>query len=341
MLKFIFDHKWQIGFLIIWLVLMVLSNFVSFPSTFIPGKLKNAMFFISFYSFIIVSLGYILMRRQKTGHLQQWSKLAQGLIATLLILVLLDFTFPSSYGTTPPSPDQITSRSLVPPTPIQYAAYEPPPFPGTFARVSKYILLATKSNQELIKFYKISAGSESIVSKKSLRLTDKTGWPGCSSFMGTYSTCKNAVWFSANGQKAVIQTEKQSGPLEEPPYWTAWYLMDLSTGQLSEIYRIYSDQDPDFTLVEWLYDRGENVFIQARTDLSNQNLRKYYQLNIGQKTLSEIPSDQYPDLFQDYSLDYFSLTEDQNLNYVIDGKSLVIPIKLSHISEILGVEVIF
>ena len=117
--------------------------------------------------------------------------------------------------------------------------------------------------------------------------------------------------------------------------------MDLSTGQLSEIYRIYSDQDPDFTLVEWLYDRGENVFIQARTDLSNQNLRKYYQLNIGQKTLSEIPSDQYPDLFQDYSLDYFSLTEDQNLNYVIDGKSLVIPIKLSHISEILGVEVIF
>jgi len=144
-------------------------------------------------------------------------------------------------------------------------------------RVSKYILLATKSNQELIKFYKISAGSESIVSKKSLRLTDKTGWPGCSSFMGTYSTCKNAVWFSANGQKAVIQTEKQSGPLEEPPYWTAWYLMDLSTGQLSEIYRIYSDQDPDFTLVEWLYDRGENVVIQARTDLSNQNLRKYYQ----------------------------------------------------------------
>ena len=228
---------------------------------------------------------------------------------------------------------------LIPSGAIDYSGYEAPPFPGTFSRHVKYILLAVAQSETIpknISVYKIQADSGKVVSRNNFNLN---GSLGCSSFQGLYSVCKNAVWFSQNGLQAVIQTENQSGPLGESPFWIKWSVMDFTSGSMTEIYTL-DINDGNVSLSEWVYDGRDNVFINTQNRSTGAN--HFIRIGVNQKTAVVINQQDYPtNLFDDLSNGYFTFQEGSGISYVHDGNKVVAPVYVSHPKKIFGANVVY
>lgn len=148
---------------------------------------------------------------------------------------------------------------------------------------ASYLLLAKENpSNGNISVYKLEKDSGRTISQNDFSLTAETGGLGCSSFKGSYSVCKNAIWFSSDGQKAIVQTEYQQAMFEEPPFWYAWYLLDIKSGKLTQLYKA------DIRLVEWAYDETNNK-VYFKTEVENNKNeplpKKYFQLDVASKSL--------------------------------------------------------
>lgn len=200
---------------------------------------------------------------------------------------------------------------------------------------AKYLLIATEpTTTNEVSIYKIDKNSGNTVSQSSFSLTKDTGHIGCSSFKGSYSSCKNAVWFSKSGNKAVVQTEYQQAMFEEPPFWYAWYLLDTNSGKLMQLYKA------DIRMIEWLYDDiKDKVFfvVQIENNNNEPRPRRYFQIDVTTKTVLEIKENQYPkNIFVNY-YQLFSLTSSNKLKYKKNDGVIETSIPLGHISEVSGV----
>lgn len=199
---------------------------------------------------------------------------------------------------------------------------------------AKYLFLAGQnSNGSSILTFKVDKYSGKTISQNSFTLTKEMGHMGCSSFQGSYSVCKNAVWFYSSGEKAIVQTEYQGVMFEEPPFWYAWYLLDIKSGKLTELYKA------DIRLVEWQFDeKNDKVYIITEIE-NNKNEplpKKYFQVDVGTKNILEISKNEYPDnIFIDY-YPFFDFTAKNKIKYNLDGNFIETNISVG-ISSVAGI----
>lgn len=244
----------------------------------------------------------------------------------LLIVVFLGFSFLKliSYKKTSTQPLTTAQNSIKKPLSIPVDA--------------KYLFLARQNpNNNSISIFKVDKYSGQTINQNNFVLTKETGHIGCSSFQGTYSVCKNAVWFYSSGEKAIVQTEYQGAMFEEPPFWYAWYLLDVKSGRLTELYKA------DIRLVEWQYDEKNNK-VYIKTEIENHKNeplpKKYFQLDVGTKNMTEVSENEYPyNIFTDY-FPFFGLTTEYKIKYKLDGNFLETNIsvdKTTGISNVAGI----
>ena len=224
------------------------------------------------------------------------------------------------------------SSSPIPETSAIQSIDNPPASPAS----SKTLYLSKfDTNRQQVKIYAIDNASNQNKLKTTITIPSSLGSVGCSSFNGSYSICKNAVWVSGDGSNAIVETDHQCAGdcFGFGESWYSWSYVDLKSGKLISLYK------SDVNLVDWQYDdKNQIVYIttQVPTNENKPASKKYFRIDVANKKIIEILAP-YPNFFIDYNKLFTLSADHQHIQYPFGGKVIDTKISLPSTSNILGI----